>query len=250
MSETDYSATIIYKITCKDESNKDIYVGHTVNFVKRKYSHRYACTHADHPQYNSKVYTVIRENGGWDNWRMKLIHAFDCKNLYEAREKEQEYYVLLKATLNSIEPLKERKIKETKKEKIKPISTPPIDNIANDIETSNKKHICLKCKYDTNRLSQYTRHLDTKKHLLINKDNSDIKHVCKICTISYATRSGLWRHKRVCKGEKSRVNKTVVSDKLTMAEMFEEYKKTNELYKKEHNYFQQQLLELNAQLNT
>jgi hypothetical protein len=231
MSETDYSATIIYKIMCKDESNKDIYVGHTVNFVKRKYSHRYACTHADHPQYNSKVYTVIRENGGWDNWRMKLIHAFDCKNLYEAREKEQEYYVLLNATLNSIEPLKERKIKETKKEKIKPI-----------IVRKHVKEAIISCSLCT---TSFYKKNDWDRHILTNKHNlrSNILIPIKIkeykcaCGKKYSNNSGLWKHTKVCKG-------IVVSDRLTMAEMFEEYKKTNELYKKENKDFQQQLLEL------
>ena len=31
-----YSSTIIYKIVCKDLNVKDIYIGHTTNFIKRK----------------------------------------------------------------------------------------------------------------------------------------------------------------------------------------------------------------------
>ena len=33
----DYSNTIIY---CKDENIKDVYVGHTTDFIGRKYSHK------------------------------------------------------------------------------------------------------------------------------------------------------------------------------------------------------------------
>ena len=40
MSEADYGNTIIYKITCKDPEIKDLYVGHTINFVQRKKDHR------------------------------------------------------------------------------------------------------------------------------------------------------------------------------------------------------------------
>ena len=37
--DIDYSNTIIYKITCKDENVTDVYVGHTINFVQRKHAH-------------------------------------------------------------------------------------------------------------------------------------------------------------------------------------------------------------------
>ena len=33
--EIDYSNTIIYKIVCKDPLIKDVYVGHTTNFVQQ-----------------------------------------------------------------------------------------------------------------------------------------------------------------------------------------------------------------------
>ena len=99
MNEIDYSNTIIYKITCKDTQVTDVYVGHTTNFVQRKYSHRQNCKNN-----NCKLYEVIRANGGWSNWSMDIINFFNCKDLYEARIKEQEYFLLLRATLNSNEP--------------------------------------------------------------------------------------------------------------------------------------------------
>lgn len=100
----DYSNTIIYKITCRDPNIHDVYVGHTTNFVQRKDSHKICCTNNNNNN-NCKLYRVIRNNGGWDNWKMEIIDFMNCKDLYEARKKEQEYFVLLKATLNSIEPL-------------------------------------------------------------------------------------------------------------------------------------------------
>ena len=39
----DYSNTIIYKIFCKDETVNDVYVGHTTNFIQRKYAHKILC---------------------------------------------------------------------------------------------------------------------------------------------------------------------------------------------------------------
>ena len=38
-----YNNTIIYKIVCNDLNIKDLYVGHTTDFTKRKYKHRLNC---------------------------------------------------------------------------------------------------------------------------------------------------------------------------------------------------------------
>ena len=105
----DYSATLIYKITCKDPTVTDLYVGHTTNFVQRRDEHKQSSVNRD-----GKLYNAIRNNGGWANWTMEIIHFFNCKNLIEAKTKEQEYFVSLKATLNSIEPMPSKKEKVIK----------------------------------------------------------------------------------------------------------------------------------------
>ena len=38
--EIDYSKTVIYKIVCNDLNVKDVYVGHTTDFTKRKATHK------------------------------------------------------------------------------------------------------------------------------------------------------------------------------------------------------------------
>jgi hypothetical protein len=58
----DYSKRIIYKIVCKDLSVKDLYVGHTTEFVRRKYKHRYICCNPEHKNHSLKVYQIIRDN--------------------------------------------------------------------------------------------------------------------------------------------------------------------------------------------
>ena len=58
------------------------------------------------------MYKVIRDNGGWSNWKMEIVNFFNCADHYEARKKEQEYFLSLKATLNSIEPYAIQKPKE------------------------------------------------------------------------------------------------------------------------------------------
>ena len=82
-----YSNTIIYKLYCKDLSISQLYIGHTTNMRRRKYSHNWKCNN-DNKSYNSKVYTFIRENGGFDNWDMIEIERYPCNNLNEAKKKK------------------------------------------------------------------------------------------------------------------------------------------------------------------
>ena len=84
MSKTDidYSNTIIYKITCKDLENKDVYVGHTTNFVQRKHAHKQCCNNES--KNDCKLYKTIKEKGGWSNWKMEIINFFTPFNISNA----------------------------------------------------------------------------------------------------------------------------------------------------------------------
>jgi hypothetical protein len=88
---------IIYKICC-DDLPEYIYVGSTANFRCRKNKHKISCNNGD----NKKLYTTIRENGGWDNWRMVIIEECGEISLVQVRIKEEECRIKLKANLNSI----------------------------------------------------------------------------------------------------------------------------------------------------
>ena len=114
--EIDYSNTVFYKIYCKDPSINELYIGHTTNFIQRKHAHKQSCLNITNKNYNCKLYSVIRDNNGWDNWRMEIIAFHDCDGLMTAKKYEQVYFEQYKATLNSIEPMPKPKpkiIKET-----------------------------------------------------------------------------------------------------------------------------------------
>ena len=55
--EIDYSKTVIYKIVCNDLNVKDVYVGHTTDFTKRKASHKAVFNCPNHHNYNCLLYT-------------------------------------------------------------------------------------------------------------------------------------------------------------------------------------------------
>ena len=105
----DYSKTVIYKIVCNDLNIKDLYVGHTINFISRKSYHKSACNDIHNNDHNMKVYQFIRDNGGWNNWSMIEIEKYPCNDGNEARKRERHYVELLGAQLNRVIPSRSRK---------------------------------------------------------------------------------------------------------------------------------------------
>jgi hypothetical protein len=223
-AEIDYSNTLFYKIFCKDVSITDLYIGHTTNFVQRKSGHKQSCVNPKSANHKLKLYNVIRENGGWTNWQMDIIAYHHCKDQYEARTKEQEYFISYNATLNSIEPMPRPKCEN------KPV--PLVEN--NDVQSNDigdvyqiahynalesviqlsqksdssaqyprslcknvnaKKFICEKCDFGCNNKRDYARHISTAKHQLV--DNYMKSNTC-ICGNAYKHLSGLSRHKISC----------------------------------------------------
>lgn len=90
----------IYKLCCDDCD--DFYVGSTKSIKDRKYAHKSVCNHPNNKDYNQKMYVIIRENGGWDNWRMVCLEECDeTVTKRQAEMKEEEYRLELKATMNS-----------------------------------------------------------------------------------------------------------------------------------------------------
>jgi len=103
----DYSKTIIYKFVCNDLAITDIYVGSTTNFTKRKGQHK-SCVNINCKKSEYKIYQVIRENGGWDNWAMIQIEQYPCNDGNEARNRERYWYEQLNANLNMRAPITDR----------------------------------------------------------------------------------------------------------------------------------------------
>jgi hypothetical protein len=188
--DLDYSNTIIYKITCNDTNITDKYVGHTTNFVQRKHAHKNTCVNEKSASYKCKLYEVIRNNGGWNNWKMEIVDFFNCKDLCEARQKEQEYFVSLNATLNSIEPFPTQKpniVIVEKKEQ-------------NDAIDLDAKFYCEKCKYKCFKSSLWNQHLLTLKHKNFTDcyiNGIDSKNKC-LCSKKFKHHSSYYRHKKVC----------------------------------------------------
>ena len=213
----DYSNTIFYRIYCKDPSVKDLYIGHTTNFVQRKYAHKQGCINPKSVNYNCKVYKTIRDNMGWENWTMEIIAFHNCEDLYSAKKQEQHYFEEYKATLNSVEPLPPRKPKKEvivkpEKEEFYCSSCRVYFNTRKLQEEHNKRprHLkmirnetertpnpitkfeCEKCNFKCCKQSNYNKHLLTNKHN--NEVDTEKNYICDVCNKQFKDRSGLWRH--------------------------------------------------------
>ena len=99
----DYSKTVIYGIF-PNSGSSDVYIGHTTDFKHRKQGHKQSCNNPSVKNYNLKVYKTIRENGGWDNYTMRLIEEYPCSSHNEAAAREFYYFQIYSATLNCAVP--------------------------------------------------------------------------------------------------------------------------------------------------
>jgi len=100
MSQTkvDYSKTIIYKIQ-HIENIELLYIGHTTNYDKRKSQHK---INSKNEKKTIKLYSTIRENGGWDMFKMTPVKEVACTGRYTALMEEDKVIMELKPALNTI----------------------------------------------------------------------------------------------------------------------------------------------------
>ena len=199
----DYSNTIIYKIICKDPKIRHTHIGHTTNFVKRKYQHKLSCNNGK----QSQLYDTIRHNGGWDNWEMIEIANYNCRNVSEARMKEKEHHELLNASSQFLSSETSSQI---------PTFTCNTVWMTNDdirgqksINENKTLYSCDICDYNTSIKINFEKHLATDKHLRMTNDDIRGQKVSKVsnpnnlgfrceCGRAYKHRQGLWKHKREC----------------------------------------------------
>jgi hypothetical protein len=107
-----------------------------------------------------------------------------------------------------------------------------------ELETFNKQNpapffSCKFCNYITCKKSNYDSHLTSRKHL--EKTSADFKPKlsnclsCNICNQEYQTKSGLWKHKKICSDIKQNISSNVELNK----ELFFDFLKNNQEFQKE-----------------
>lgn len=205
----DYSNTIVYTIKCKNRCIKDVYVGYTTNFVKRK-SH-----HKQQYKFSNKldIYNVIRNNGGWENWEMIKLAEYKCKNSQEAKLKELYHY---------------NKIMEQFKN--------------GDEEEDDEVLTCSKCEFTCNKMAKFKKHLTTQKHKILHSEIEEPVFVC-LCGNVFNHKSSFTNHKKNCLKE----NDTVTKSESTTSHisLVNELIEQNKILSNEANSLKTMMLEQN-----
>jgi hypothetical protein len=110
----------IYKLCSNDENIKDYYVGSTKNLRQRIWTHKSHCNSPNSDRYNLKVYSFIRDNGGWDNWKFEILETGECEDKLSKLKIERGWVEKLNATLNVEIPSRTKKeYYEKNKDKVK-----------------------------------------------------------------------------------------------------------------------------------
>ena len=104
-----YENGVIYMIHHKTDDTKEFYIGSSFEFKARCRAHKSDCNNQNNKNYNYKVYKYIRENGGFNEWRIVKLYDYPCKNKYQLELEEQRMVKKYKSTLNTQIPRRTKK---------------------------------------------------------------------------------------------------------------------------------------------
>jgi hypothetical protein len=95
-----YNKSIIYKI--EHVSNPELcYIGGTTNFNARKAQHKSRTLNPNDKEHNGYKYKMIRDNGGWDMFRMVALKSVNVNSKRELEMEEEQFRQLYKANMNA-----------------------------------------------------------------------------------------------------------------------------------------------------
>ena len=112
ITKINYQNTIMYKVVCNDLTIKDVYVGNTTDFIRRKSEHKRPS------KTDTKLNIIIKDNGGWENWEMLEIEKFPCLDGNEAKTRLRFWYEQLNANINTCRPIATKEEKQAYGKKI------------------------------------------------------------------------------------------------------------------------------------
>jgi len=198
----DYSKCSIYKIE-HIENESLVYVGHTTNFNKRKGEHKSNCKNENDKKFNYKLYEMIRDNGGFDRFKMIEVEEYPCKDKREAERRENEVMKELKASMNTMKSFLteeyrkyyNKEYRETNKDYYKEYRETNKEKIQEYYETNKEKIQEYKKEYrETNKEKIKEKE---KQYREDNKHKINEKITCKCGTV--VLKRDLKRHEKTKK---------------------------------------------------
>ena len=95
--------TYIYKVSCKETTVTDTYIGHKFRKEFAGSGLKSLCKRGA----NSRAALFINERGGWDNWEVSILEHFKFGHTKQMTDRLKELQKLHNATLNG-RPKKKR----------------------------------------------------------------------------------------------------------------------------------------------
>ena len=122
-------------------------------------------------------------------------------------------------------------------------------------EKNEQHYVCIKCDYKCSYLSDWNRHITTRKHIISQNGtnleingkklveiNKDYFYPCEVCKKEYKTQSGLWKHKKKC--SETVIFDTSYNEIKVLTDLVLEVVKQNQELISQNNEFQKQNQEL------
>jgi len=165
----------IYAITCINERVKGIYVGSTKDFVDRQRKHKRDSKREI--KAHQKVYRIINENGGLNNWEFTCLQIRNCTEI-DAHALERKWYDKLNADLNTRRPYisdQERKEEAIEYDKLY------YEKNKNKLSEKGKK---LYFENQEKRLEQFKQYYLENKEKLASRDAEKI--YCNSCEVYHS----------------------------------------------------------------
>ena len=213
-----YSKTVIYRIHCSNSNILDDYIGSTTDLTRKKQNHKKIYHNKTEKSHNDNIYKTIRNNGGWDNWKITELEKYPCKDKNEATLRETYWKDLLYSTLST-----NNSNMNTNNSNVK-INNPNVNTIIP----------------------------------LVSQSQEIFKNIeCNSCDKTFQCRSGLWKHKKKCglittTAISSSINPEIIMNIIYQNSEFKEMliaqsKQATELQKQSQqqtNELQKQIIEL------
>ena len=131
----------VYRIECKDTSITEFYVGSCKNFYDRHRAHKSMCCNINSKEYKTYKYKFIRENGGLDNWKFKIIKKLPNTNKQARLFIEQFYKDILKPPLNSYDAYKTKEQIQQQKKQYQLDNKEIINDYKTQYDNNNREHL-------------------------------------------------------------------------------------------------------------
>ena len=104
-----YNQCYVYKLSSKNENIPQCYIGSTTNLKKRLYNHRNSNNNENNKNYNMGLYKFIRDNGGFDEFKIEILEELSCNNKQELHTIEKNYIIQNNDLLNLKIPTRTQK---------------------------------------------------------------------------------------------------------------------------------------------